>query len=158
MSETDKQDADRTEAPAEAEAKPEEVEKAAEPGGAEGTAEPGKAEETAEPGKAEETAEPDEASPWAGKPAEDEADAGQASEERDYQIEAAELSDRLLRALAEGEISGGGASASAKRRPSSRSPGSPATCCRSPTICAARSRPCPRTAATTRRWARWSAV
>ena len=94
MSETDKQDADRTEAPAEAEAKPEDVEKAAEPGGAEGTA---------EPGKAEETAEPDEASPWAGKPAEDEADAGQAPEERDYQIEAAELSDRLLRALAEGE-------------------------------------------------------
>jgi molecular chaperone GrpE len=97
MSETDKQDADRTEAPAEADAKPEEAEEAVEPA---------VSEEAAEPGEAEETAEPDEASPWAGKPAgegTDEAAAGQAAVERDYEAELAEANDRLLRALAEGE-------------------------------------------------------
>ena len=106
MSETDKQDADRTEAPAEADAKPEEAEKAVEPAVSEEAVEPAVSEETAEPGEAEETAEPDEASPWAGKPAgegTDEAAAGQAAVERDYEAELAEANDRLLRALAEGE-------------------------------------------------------
>ena len=97
MSETDKQDADRTEAPAEAEAKPAEAEKAAEPA---------EAEEAAEPAEAEQTAEPDETSPWAGKPAgeeTDEAAAGRAAVERDHEAALAEANDRLLRALAEGE-------------------------------------------------------
>lgn len=101
MSETDKQDADRTEAPPEAEAKPE-----AKPEEAEKAAEPAEAEQAAEPAEAEETAKPDEASPWAGKPAgegTDEAAAGRAAVERDYEAALAEANDRLLRALAEGE-------------------------------------------------------
>ena len=90
MSETDKQEADRSEDPAEAEAKPQEAEDAA----ATDEDDP-----TAEPEETEESAEPHEASPWAGKPAEDE----EAPEERDYEAEIAELNDRLLRALAETE-------------------------------------------------------
>ena len=95
MSETDKRDADRTEAPAEAE--PEEAETDAEPQDAAETAEAEEAEE------AEEAAEEDEASPWAGKNGDGVADPGEAPEERDYEAEIAELNDRLLRALAETE-------------------------------------------------------
>ena len=90
MSETDKQETDRSEDPAEAEAKPQEAEDAAATG---------EDDRTAEPEETEESAEPDETSPWAGKPAED----GEAPEERDYEAEIAELNDRLLRALAETE-------------------------------------------------------
>ena len=81
-------------------------EEAVEPAVSEEAVEPAVSEEAAEPGEAEETAEPDEASPWAGKPAgegTDEAAAGQAAVERDYEAELAEANDRLLRALAEGE-------------------------------------------------------
>lgn len=94
MSETDKQDTEQTEAEAEADTKPVEAEKAVGPE---------VAEETVESGEVEETVEPGEASPWAGKPAEDGADAGEAPEDRDYEAEIAELNDRLLRSLAETE-------------------------------------------------------
>ena len=90
MSETDKREADRSEDPAEAEAKPQEAEDAAATG---------EDDRTVEPEETEEDAAPDETSPWAGKPAED----GEAPEERDYEAEIAELNDRLLRALAETE-------------------------------------------------------
>ena len=94
MSETDKKETGANEAPAETEEKPEESERAA---GA------GDAEEAADPEQTEEAGEPDKESPWAGKTAEEEADAGEALEERDYDAEIAELNDRLLRALAETE-------------------------------------------------------
>ena len=90
MSETDKREADRSEDPAEAEAKPQEAEDAAATG---------EDDRTAEPEETEEDAAPDETSPWAGKPPED----GESPEERDYEAEIAELNDRLLRALAETE-------------------------------------------------------
>lgn len=94
MSETGKPETERSEEPAEAEAKPQEAEDAAE------TAEDGP---SAESENAEEGAEPGDASPWAGKPTEDEADAEDAPDERDYEAEIAELNDRLLRSLAETE-------------------------------------------------------
>ena len=94
MSETDKRETEPDEAPAEAEEKPEEAERAAAAG---------EVEEAAEPEQAENAVEPDKDSPWAGKTAEGEADAGEAPEERDYDAELAELNDRLLRALAETE-------------------------------------------------------
>ena len=94
MSETDKQETEPDEAPAETEEKPEE---------AEGPAGAGDVEEAADPEQAEEAAEPGKESPWAGKAAEDEADAAETPEERDYDAEIAELNDRLLRALAETE-------------------------------------------------------
>ena len=90
MSETDKQETDREEEPAEAEAKPQQAEDAAATG---------EDDRTAEPEETEEDAAPDETSPWAGKPV----DAEEAPEERDYEAEIAELNDRLLRALAETE-------------------------------------------------------
>ena len=92
MSETDKRDADGSEA--EAEPKPEQAEK---------DAEPQEAAETADQGGAEDAAEADETSPWAGRPEQGDAEAGEAPEERDYEAEIAELNDRLLRALAETE-------------------------------------------------------
>lgn len=91
MNETDKQETEPEEAPAETEEKPEEVEQT------------GEVEAAADPEQAEEAVQPDNESPWAGKTAEDEADAGEAPEERDYDAEIAELNDRLLRALAETE-------------------------------------------------------
>lgn len=94
MSETDKQETEPDEAPAETEEKSEEVER---PAGADDV------EEAGDPEQAEEAVEPDKGSPWAGKTGEDEADAGEAPEERDYDAEIAELNDRLLRALAETE-------------------------------------------------------
>ena len=89
MSETDKQETERSDDPAGEEEKPQEAEDAAGTGEDESAAEPGG------------SAEPDKDSPWAGKPAE--ADADDASEERDYEAEIAELNDRLLRSLAETE-------------------------------------------------------
>jgi len=94
MSETDEQGTERTQAPAEAEAKPEEAQDAAGPG---------EAEQAAEPEADEETVEPEEVSPWAGKTVEDEEGAGEAPEERDYEAEIVELNDRLLRSMAETE-------------------------------------------------------
>ncbi len=94
MSDTDKQETEPDEAPSETEEKPEE---------AEGPAGAGDVEEVADPEQAAEAVEPDKESPWAGKAAEDEADAGEAPEERDYDAELAEINDRLLRALAETE-------------------------------------------------------
>ena len=90
MSETDKRDAERSEA----EAKPEEPER---------DAEPQEAAETAGEGEAEKAAGAEETSPWAGKSGEGEAENGEMPEERDYMAEVAELNDRLLRALAETE-------------------------------------------------------
>ena len=94
MSETDKQETEPNEAPADTEAKPEETEQ---PAGA------GDVEEAADPEQAEEAVEPDTGSPWAGKTPEDRADAAEVPEERDYEAEIAELNDRLLRSLAETE-------------------------------------------------------
>ncbi|MCY4548320.1 MAG: nucleotide exchange factor GrpE [Defluviicoccus sp.] len=98
MSETDKQDANSTEASAEAEAeaKSEATEQAAEP------VETGEAVAPEEAEEAGEAAEPDDSSPWAGKPAGD-GDADREPEERDHEAELAEANDRLLRALAETE-------------------------------------------------------
>ena len=92
MSETDKQETERSEDPAEEEETPQEAEDAADTG---------EDESAAEPGELGEGAEADKASPWAGGPAE--ADAEDAPEERDYEAEIAELNDRLLRSLAETE-------------------------------------------------------
>ncbi len=97
MSETDKQGANSTEAPGEPEAKPEATERAAEP------VETGEAVEPEESEEAGEAVAPDGSSPWAGKPAGDDAAADRQPEERDYEAELAEANDRLLRALAENE-------------------------------------------------------
>ena len=94
MSETDKQETEPNEAPAETEAKSEEAEEAV---GA------GDVEEAADPEQAEDAVEPDKGSPWAGKTPGDQADAGEMPEERDYEAEIVELNDRLLRSLAETE-------------------------------------------------------
>lgn len=106
MSETDKQGAKPEEASAEAEARPEATERAAEPAETGEAIEPEQAEAAEgaiEPEAAEAEVEPDGSSPWAGKPAGDDAAADGEPEERDYEAELAEANDRLLRALAETE-------------------------------------------------------
>ena len=85
------------EASAEAETQPEATDRTAEPEEVDAAVDAEAAEE------AEAAAEPDDSSPWAGKPAEDEAGADQKTEERDLEAEIAEANDRLLRALAENE-------------------------------------------------------
>ena len=101
MSETEKRGTKPEQASDQAETQPEATDGAAEPEEVEEAVDA----ETVEEAEAEtvEEAEAAETSPWAGKPAEDEAGAEQETEERDYEAELAEANDRLLRALAENE-------------------------------------------------------